>query len=46
MVKGVLTLRRDRGGGISPPPLDENHKFLGNGAPEAHPDFFQLLKFT
>ena len=38
----VLTLRRDRG---HMPPLEVYRKFLGNRAPEAHQNFFQLLKF-
>ena len=41
--KQFLTLRRDRGGGMTPPPLDDNPKFLRNGAPGA-PENFSVTK--
>ena len=44
VARSHLTLRQDRGG-ASDPPLEVYPKFLGNRAPEAHQNFFQLLKF-
>ena len=39
-----LTLRRDRGG-LYNPPLEEDRRLLGNGAPQARQLSAQLLKF-
>ena len=40
----ILTLRRDRGGGVYPP-LEKNLRLLKNGAPKARHFLDQLLKF-